>query len=187
MRPLLLLSALAWCACGPVDLVVVSVADAGGLDPMATPCADNAQCMAGQFCQKDSCTAALGKCVARPALCDGNIQLECGCDGITYGNDCLRRAAGVAANSNPGECTQKPLLCDSLNPCPGDAYCARLFRRDFDCAIGPGRCFVLPDVACTGAMFPPFVPCSGPRVCQSWCAAVRSEQPMAVPPRGTCP
>lgn len=173
-------------ACGPVDLVVVSVPD-GGVEP-TTPCSKNEDCaMAGQFCQKDSCGAALGVCVAKPTLCTGDVQLECGCDGITYANDCLRKAAGVAANDSHGECLQDALACDAQNPCPGDAYCARLFRRTFECGPGSGRCFVLPDVACSGGMFPPFVPCVGAPVCRTWCDAVKSEVPMAVPPRGTCP
>lgn len=171
--------------CGPVDLVVVSVPDGGVVQ--TTPCSDNEDCGDGRYCQKESCTAALGVCAAKPTLCTGDIQLECGCDGVTYGNDCLRAAAGAAGNDSHGECLQNAKQCETSAECPADAYCARLFRRTVECGPRPGRCFVLPDVACTGGMFPPFVPCLGPPVCRSWCDAVKSELPMAVPPRGTCP
>lgn len=181
---LVLCAALA--ACGPVDLVVVSVADAGGFNGNETPCSRSSQCMPGQFCEKTACNAPLGKCIAQPAACTGELQMKCGCDGVNYWNDCLRRAAGVEANLDDRECAM-PRPCDAAsNPCPNDGYCARFVPRTTDCGrIPPGRCFVLPEVACVGPT-PKFVPACG-GACVDWCEAIKSEQVMARPPPGTCP
>jgi hypothetical protein len=59
-----------------------------------------ARCDTGQFCDypDHSCGAAdqAGTCVAVPTACDASIAPVCGCNGVTYQNDCLRQAAGVS-------------------------------------------------------------------------------------------
>ncbi len=182
MKKLLVLLLLA--ACEPVDIFVADVHDGGGFDPRrGPPCAGASECRAGQFCEKPTCGATLGRCMQRPAACPGEGPPQCGCDGVTYWNECLRRRAGVEANLEPGECSN-PVACDQ---CPG-AYCAKRVYSPTECSgTVAGACFVLPEVACVGPG-PSFTPCGGPMQCLDHCAAIRSEQPMLILPRGVvCP
>ncbi|MFO0597851.1 MAG: hypothetical protein U0228_21295 [Myxococcaceae bacterium] len=187
-RALPVLAALVLSACPVVEIPVVSKLPDGGDQMIGAPCATSAACMAGQYCQKDSCGAATGNCAQRPSACPSDGPPECGCDGVTYWNSCLREAAGVeAAVAEPGPCRQ-PRPCDSTTPCPGDAYCARLVFPNECGRIPAGACWVVPDGACAGPQHT-YNPCNNLSVCLDQCAAIRAEQPMAERPRmaGPCP
>lgn len=164
-------------ACEPVDLVVVDVPDASVFAPPAIPCANTSECGAGQLCEKSACGEALGHCVLRPPFCDGDSRPECGCDGVTYWNDCLRRAAGVESRQGRGPCVN-PRACDPTTACPGGALCAQLVFPN-ECGLtAAGACYVLPQT-CVGQQPDHFFACrdSGMTQCLDACAAIRSGQP----------
>ena len=66
-------------------------------------------CKAGQICDLASCPDVIsvddtaGVCVDKPDTCVAEIKHVCGCDGVTYDNDCLRLVAGAALD-HAGKC-----------------------------------------------------------------------------------
>lgn len=110
-----------------------------------------------QYCKVDdgSCgeSGGLGICTdVNPApACTKELDLQCGCDGNTYGNPCLAEAAG-ANIEHAGPC---PAACDDETPCEGEGtYCL----RDEGCD-GPGVCAAL-ETKCN-KLFAPTCGCDG--------------------------
>ena len=176
--------------CGPEDIVVaqVDVADGGSSDaadapPSGTKCKLNGDCGPNEFCARPTCASPDGQCQLRPLICDVEPHPVCGCDRVTYWNDCVRQQRG-ANLASLGEC-QVGAKCRAASECPGPRpSCARIVPGDQSCPPDlEGSCWALPD-ACPpiGPGEPTFQECGGANACRLICDAIRSGLPhRAVP------
>jgi hypothetical protein len=109
-------------------------------------CFNNDHCRHDLFCAKwVGVCDGLGMCVPRPQACPEIYDPVCGCDGLTYSNDCFANAAGVNI-LHEGPC--ESLTCLSNEDCspydPSDspnAYCA----KDVGDCEGLGMCTERPE------------------------------------------
>lgn len=181
-----LLATLGLVGCGPRDIVVADVPPNldGGFERPARRCATDPECGPDGFCDRLSCGALFGTCRRRPVFCDARTEPSCGCDGLTYWNDCLRARAGVVRR-DLGECTA-PVTCAADAGCPAPASCARLYDGPLACMPGAfeGACWVLPPTCPPGPSSDGWQACGGPG-CVNTCEAIRSERPHAR--RAACP
>jgi hypothetical protein len=62
-----------------------------------TPCNDNTECAANEFCEKPPhfCSDS-GACRPRPTVCPTDYTPVCGCDNATYVNECEATKAGAS-------------------------------------------------------------------------------------------
>ncbi len=142
--------------------------------PPSGDCFDNSQCGDGQYCYlEQGCTAwatdtdsgssdeepgfaapekpqNLGVCKERPDNCNMMYGPVCGCDGKTYGNDCIAAGAGVNV-AHPGECGQPP----PPPPPSGDCFDSSQCGEDEFCFISEGCGFDQADPMPGGGAAPP--------------------------------
>lgn len=184
------------CSSEEIVLATVSPLEAGSGEP-AKRCVDNRDCSSSMFCSRHDCGDLGGTCETRPVVCEEGPMPACGCDGITYWNDCLRRTVGVTAGP-PGECGRTALFCGmgggpggpggfppppgSGQGCPPGAACARLLPPDFTGAMCPfdvpGTCWALPAICPERGGPDRWIPCDPARtLCASTCEAIRTGEP----------
>ena len=107
--------------------------DAGVVDSgVSTPCGGpyGGTCGANEYCEfgpYNVCGAAgAGVCTPRPNSCSYIVNEVCGCDGVTYTNECFANQAGVDVSSQ-GACN--PPICAIRPPagcCFEDSQCSHL-------------------------------------------------------------
>jgi hypothetical protein len=113
------------------------------------PCQSNADCDSGLVCDLRGCDAPIGFCKNAIFFCSDELKPVCGCDGITYWNDCVRVNPGNgtegAVLAGQGQCSSNVCPCDVGGDCevPG-ASCSHLLPAGQMCGHGPGSCWVLP-------------------------------------------
>jgi hypothetical protein len=108
----------------------------------------NLKCPDGQACRfpAGQCGTAdlAGACAAVPATCPEGGPQVCGCDGITYANECQLLKAGVrAAKAGACQAAQEPSACKDNADCTGTSnFCE--FQSGTCGGKDPGRCVVEP-------------------------------------------
>jgi hypothetical protein len=185
VKTLAIVTSLLLASCA-VDEIIAATSDgppdAGHRSPMHT-CSTNADCHDDERCAKPTCDEKTGECVPRPTVCPPDLAPSCGCDGITYFNDCWRRVRGVAA-STPNECEANVVLCGGPThaTCPAGSTCA-LLSSDPPTPMCPadstGVCWVLPPRCSpnTPGDIYGWIPCGPPAPCVDTCNAIRAGVP----------
>lgn len=157
-----------------------------------TPCSNNPDCPAGWLCKKMSCGDMHGQCELRPKFCPPDLVPVCGCDHVTYWNECYRRQAGQPASSAE-DCSEGAHQCSSNKDCPPGAYCEHLLQPTDSCSemLGPGSCWVTPYSCENSGDQMRWKPCQPPAgdagaTCVSTCEAVQAQRPYIQVSDGSC-
>ncbi len=120
----------------------INVDYAGECQPSIVICTNNSNCPLGAYCQKifGNCLGQ-GECVQATEQCPDIWEPVCGCNGMTYSNECYAAASGINVEY-AGECTTGTEPCTNNSSCSTGAYCQ---KAPGDCT-GEGGCVTLPDV-----------------------------------------
>ena len=120
--------------------------------PLAQRCTSNLDCPKSAYCRFEPGTCAPpGVCVLRPLMCPDVIDPVCGCDRVTYQNECFAAQAGVSI-LHEGECEGVPECtsdrdCDDSNQCTTDTCVEG--RCEYKCNVDE-RCIIDLDIPIEG-------------------------------------
>lgn len=155
------------------------------------PCVSDQDC-AGWICDKPGCQATSGICVPYPPVCPADLKPVCGCDGVTYWNDCIRLKSGAQV-AGPDVCRGTACACEVASDCNVPyASCAHLIGPGEMCGHAMGSCWVLPPQCGPSADSKMWRECKPPDPgvppkCLDTCEAIATEHSYAELHRGdTC-
>lgn len=143
------------------------------------PCVTAADCSAGFFCERESCDAAMGRCLFQGVTCNGDgASAVCGCNGATYFNRCLARASGVSVASTVACEGPAAVPCTSTDDCVAlGAVCVKSWPDAGLCPTDvPGQCWVAPTL-CEASQADGFRACGGADLCTDLCSAISGGVP----------
>jgi Kazal-type serine protease inhibitor domain len=176
--PLSVLIATLGQACSGPDIPLATLPPSDAATPHV--CTSKNDCPEHFYCEKATCDASTGTCQPVPTSCDDVESPVCGCDGVTYFDDCLRKANSVASS------TQRQCGFDSALPCggpsgarcPAGTFCAQFTFRPpgppGPCPPDvPGFCWALPSACPEATGMMGWDSCSSMQLCLDTCTAIR--------------